>query len=204
MTLDNREFRHERLQGPWLYRKLITLGFLGELYKMAYFDPETNLPNKNYWNRYAPKMYDEVVTRHGGELCVAYIDFDWMKVWNDSQGHLKTDQLLADAGKLMVTNVFGFRNGHDLVTKWGGDEFSAAMPYTTIEKASRACQRVLDHLRTLEKEYVMEPTATIGLASSRMGFRNFHDLAKAADDTLIRAKRNPQNKGQVHICDTGI
>lgn len=196
--MDNREFDYKSLvesEGPretW-----------EELYQLAYHDMNTGLPNKNYWNKYAPLIYDDVVIKKGGEMCVACFDFDWMKMINAMLGHLDTDNLMADAGKLLVAKL-NFRKGHDLVTRWGLDEFFVALPFTSVDQTVSVCQRVLDNMRHLETEYVISPTATVGVASSNMGFTSFIELVKAADFTLSKAKENPTQKGKVFVHTPGI
>jgi len=86
--------------------------------QMAYFDPLTGLPNRNF----LIKRLEESLVKEDGStshLAILFMDLDRFKAINDNFGHNVGDLLLKEVGERIKTSI----RSHDFVSRQGGDEF---------------------------------------------------------------------------------
>ena len=69
---------------------------------------------------------------------MALLDLDSFKSFNDTYGHLKGDDALADIAKIIQTSI---RKGIDSAYRYGGDEFMLILPETDLEQATHRNNR---------------------------------------------------------------
>ncbi|HET8815721.1 MAG TPA: sensor domain-containing diguanylate cyclase [Solirubrobacterales bacterium] len=150
------------------------LGELKEAAALAETDGLTELPNRRAW--------DEVLASAIGsgirELCVALIDIDHFKTYNDSHGHQAGDQLLRNAATAWRSTV----RSADIIARFGGDEFAALMPDCDVRKAAGICERLCRALPA-------DQTTSIGLAQWD-GIESAESLLARADRALYEAKQS--------------
>jgi diguanylate cyclase (GGDEF)-like protein len=115
-------------------------------------------------------------------LCVAVLDLDFFKHYNDTRGHLAGDTLLADLGRSWLPQV----RPQDLLVRWGGEEFALALPQCTMEDA----REVLERLRASLPD---GQTASAGLASWD-GTESIEALMSRADAALYEAKNHGRDR----------
>jgi diguanylate cyclase (GGDEF)-like protein/PAS domain S-box-containing protein len=100
----------------------------------SFHDPLTGLYNRSF--------FDEEMIRLDSErqlpITVLIGDVNGLKLVNDSQGHLKGDELLK-----IVAQIFrdSFRKD-DIISRWGGDEFIVLLPKTSTEIANKIKKRI--------------------------------------------------------------
>jgi predicted signal transduction protein with EAL and GGDEF domain len=75
---------------------------VAELETTAHTDALTGLPNRRTWDEELPKGIARG-RRSSHPLCVALLDLDGLKVFNDTHGHPAADALLRDAGEVWRT-----------------------------------------------------------------------------------------------------
>lgn len=75
---------------------------------------------------------------------LAVVDLDHFKAVNDSLGHDGGDQVLREFAALLQ----GELRAHDVVVRFGGEEFVALLPDTPLDRAAEALERVRAALRT--------------------------------------------------------
>jgi diguanylate cyclase (GGDEF)-like protein len=153
----------------------------------------TGLFNRRHLSHVLPSML-ALAHREGQALSIALIDLDHFKEVNDRHGHAAGDQLLSAFGQLLA------RSGRksDVPCRYGGEEFCLVMPRTD----AHAAQRKLNALRrqwrqasfNFETGRVIEQTFSAGVADSLQGAPLMEVLLKAADDLLLRAKREGRNR----------
>jgi diguanylate cyclase (GGDEF)-like protein/PAS domain S-box-containing protein len=96
---------------------------LEQLRDMARTDPLTGLANRRLWDeRLAVERAR--AARYERPLCVAAIDLDRFKPYNDTYGHQAGDALLREA----TAAWRGVLRGADLLSRLGGDEFALLLP----------------------------------------------------------------------------
>lgn len=129
--------------------------------------------------------------RHGGKICILMADIDDFKVVNDRFGHDAGDAVLVATTRAIVA---GLRH-EDLKVRWGGEEFLALLPETSLQGALAAAEK----LRSLVAETVTEAkgerislTLSIGVAEDLAD--SIEEAIRAADQALLEAKRLGKNR----------
>ncbi len=155
-------------------------------------DELTDLPNRRAFLR---RLEDEVgrVQRYGLPLTLALIDLDMFKEVNDKFGHAAGDEVLRCYSK----NILSIFRHHDMVGRYGGEEFAVLLPNTDKEGALRALAKVKK--RSAETRWQVNgtvrhvPTFSAGLALYKPG-ESPGAFIERADNALYRAKRLGRNR----------
>jgi diguanylate cyclase (GGDEF)-like protein/PAS domain S-box-containing protein len=110
---------------------------LEQLRDLARTDPLTGLANRRLWDE---RLAIELTRaeRYGRPLCVAAIDLDRFKPYNDTFGHQAGDTLLREA----TTAWRGVLRGVDLLSRLGGDEFAVLLPDCDLDGARGIVERL--------------------------------------------------------------
>lgn len=169
---------------------------------MAFRDELTGLP--------ARRALREDLLKLGSEYCLAMVDIDHFKKFNDRHGHDVGDQVLR-----MVASRMDRVTGGGKAFRYGGEEFTVIFPGKYADDA-------LDHLEALRKdvasaEFVIRSrkrprkkpssprsqkarptrvsvTISIGAAWPGGRHRTTGEVIKAADKALYRAKKQGRNR----------
>jgi diguanylate cyclase (GGDEF)-like protein len=150
---------------------------LARLDDQARSDPLTSLPNRRAWDeRLAAAMRAE------GTLCVAMVDLDHFKRFNDDNGHAAGDRLL----RACAVAWKGHLRPGDTLARVGGEEFAVMLPSCALADAVR----VLERLRDATPSGV---TASIGVAELHPG-ESTGDVLARADTALYEAKDSGRDR----------
>jgi diguanylate cyclase (GGDEF)-like protein/hemerythrin-like metal-binding protein/PAS domain S-box-containing protein len=127
--------------------------------------------------------------RYGDKLSLVMIDLDNFKVVNDTYGHRAGDRVLrgfCDIARncLRATDVLG---------RWGGEEFVALLPETSLKGAQLLADRLRTTLEALRFDSEIKVTASLGVAGYREG-DELATLMGRADAALYRAKQAGRNR----------
>jgi diguanylate cyclase (GGDEF)-like protein len=101
----------------------------------ALTDGLTGVPNRRGWDQALMVAVDRG-RRAGATLCVAMLDLDHFKVFNDEHGHQTGDLLLQSA-------VRGWRSGlrsSDTIARYGGEEFAILLDGFALASAAQASE----------------------------------------------------------------
>jgi diguanylate cyclase (GGDEF)-like protein len=151
------------------------------LERLSPTDELTGIPNRRAWNQSFER--DLARARRSSEpLCVALLDLDRFKCFNDQHGHPAGDALLRE----VATEWGRLLRASDLLARYGGEEFAVAFPAWPLETALT----VVDRLRAATPGGV---TCSAGLVRWRAG-ESSDDLIARADATLYEAKRSGRNR----------
>jgi len=175
------------------------LMILHSTHEKAYLDELTGLPGRRALN--------EHLLRLGRRYCIAMLDIDHFKKFNDSYGHDVGDQVL----KLVASRLRKVRGGR--CYRYGGEEFTVIFPRRDLEQ----CLPSLEELRTAVEDSRLRlrggdrprkkpkgrrrrggrgggksvsVTISIGIAENAPG----RDPLKQADQALYRAKHKGRNQ----------
>jgi diguanylate cyclase (GGDEF)-like protein len=157
-------------------------------------DPLTGLGNRRLIEIRLPELLVEsAATRR--PLAVAFIDIDDFKSVNDELSHLVGDDLLRELAQEMRAAL----SSDDAIARFGGEEFVIVLPNRTAEQAYELIdglrQRVADRAWNCLPEG-RRIRITAGLAQSWNGATRTQLLA-AADEALLRAKRQGKNRVEI-------
>jgi diguanylate cyclase (GGDEF)-like protein len=161
---------------------------LAQLESIARADPGTGLPNRRAWDEELPREIERA-RRKSYPLCLALLDLDHLKAYNDTHGHQAGDTLLREAGAAWRTAL----RVTDVVARVGGDEFGVLMPDCELDHATEVLQRV----RTATP---YNATCSVGLACWD-GVESSETLVGRADGALYSAKES--GRGRTAVTETG-
>jgi diguanylate cyclase (GGDEF)-like protein/PAS domain S-box-containing protein len=142
---------------------------------LARHDPLTGLPNRRWLEELLPREMARA-RRAESPLCLAIIDIDHFKIYNDTHGHLAGDAALRECAIVWDSQL----RGADSIIRFGGEEFLVVFPDCGIEQAAE----VLERLRAATPG---DQTCSAGLA--RWDFiETVESLLSRADAALYEAK----------------
>jgi len=144
-------------------------------------DPLTGAANRRGWDE---EMDRELARarRTGDPLTVALIDMDHFKEYNDTHGHDAGDVMLQD----LVTAIRAELRTGDIIARWGGEEFTLALPGCDLQQAHTIASRLL---RIVPRGQ----TVSIGLTQARTQDTP-QALIDRADRALYAAKDGGRNQ----------
>ncbi|MBX6741949.1 MAG: GGDEF domain-containing protein [Acetobacteraceae bacterium] len=170
---------------------------LARLAALAVTDTLTGLPNRRgFQERAAPALL--AARRRSGAAALLTFDLDRFKAINDGFGHAAGDVVLRGVATALASTL---RAG-DVSARFGGEEFVALLPDTSLA----AAQEVAERLRTAIRASVPHPagpdgvvTVSIGVAPVGEGEPEPALLAAlaAADAALYRAKQAGRDRVEV-------
>lgn len=158
--------------------------------RQAVIDSLTEIYNHRYFQQMI-RVELRRAERHNFPLSLAMIDVDHFKYFNDHHGHPRGDHLLKQIAamlKLMVRDI-------DIVSRYGGDEFSIILPQTDIDGAIRVATRIREKSKEVFAAFQhKDPRVKLGLSfglSMCKGGKHTEpqDFIDQADKALLRAKR---------------
>jgi len=121
-------------------------------------------------------------------LSVIAMDVDDFKPINDRYGHAQGDAALVH----VVENLRTCLRDHDLLARWGGDEFVMVMPQTTLDEALAVAGRLRQAMVQVEQIGESRLTLSYGVVQWQEG-EGQSDLLGRADKALYRAKGAGKN-----------
>jgi diguanylate cyclase (GGDEF)-like protein len=164
--------------------------------RAAMFDGLTGIHNR----RWLDDTLHRLVERHERDrhpLCLALIDIDHFKKFNDGHGHDVGDVVLSTVAATLAKNL----RPTDLVARFGGEEFVILFPNTDTAAAQLAGDRVREVVsQTVAKmpdgRELPKVTISMGIAQLVFG-ENPATLLKAADLAMYEAKHAGRNRVKV-------
>lgn len=137
------------------------------------------------------KDLDELFYNSKNHLSLLYFDFDDLKFFNDTYGHLKGDEVLID-GSQIIKKVFGT---YGSCYRIGGDEFACLSKSIDNAFFEKLKDDLRDELNTYNKETDFTIRLSAGYAEQTPEDEKPSDLIQKADENMYKDKVN--NKAQV-------
>ncbi|MDJ0833285.1 MAG: GGDEF domain-containing protein [Gammaproteobacteria bacterium] len=170
------------LRNALMYHRAIT---------SAYRDPLTNINNRAAMDKFLPREIG-LAKRHQHDLSMMIMDLDGFKAINDQYGHDAGDRLL----QTVCVKIISVLRDTDMLFRYGGDEFVVALPYTDIQGALDAGDRILHSIQNLSANEC-PGGASIGISiglSMLLPEDDFQSLFKRVDQALYQAKIDGKNR----------
>jgi diguanylate cyclase (GGDEF)-like protein/PAS domain S-box-containing protein len=147
----------------------------------ARIDALTALPNRRHWDEELGRELARA-RRHGSPLCVALLDLDHFKLYNDTHGHREGDRLLRVCAASWRMAV----RGSDFLARYGGEEFAVLLPDCDLEGAMEVIERLRENTPEVQ-------TVSAGVAQWN-GYEVAAALIDRADLALYEAKRGGRDR----------
>ncbi len=162
------------------------------LSELAWTDGLTGLCNRRRFLE-ALEAGLSLSARRGLPLSVALLDVDHFKNYNDDFGHQAGDEVLRQLATILRNAV----RAHDLVGRYGGEEFLILLPDTD----QTAAVVLADRLRLAIDSHtwpLRHVTASLGVSTASLSTRDASRLVHNADEALYRSKRRGRNRVTHH------
>lgn len=193
---------------PWISASMfmmsavvLLLCILKRSHEQAFIDELTSIPGRRALNIDLAQL--------SGKYCIAMLDIDRFKKFNDTYGHDIGDTVLK-----MVAAQLTLVKGRGKVYRYGGEEFTIVFK----GKSAADCVGYVDEIRLLIADYpfqIRQPierrelqvdnttvevdktvlvTISIGVAEGRSSMTSPEEVIKAADQLLYKAKEAGRNQ----------
>ncbi|WP_040535234.1 GGDEF domain-containing protein, partial [Legionella drancourtii] len=180
---------------------LANINLRASLSELTLHDPLTNLYNRRHLNEFLSRELIRIA-REKNTLCVAMLDIDNFKKFNDTYSHLAGDEVLKLIGQLLLSD---FRES-DIPFRFGGEEFAVIFPNMTLDNAFDRMDQFREQLKNTIAYYKDRPlpgiTISIGIAEAPKHGATIEDIIKAADHALYAAKEAGKDRVKSYISET--
>lgn len=157
------------------------ISLLTRLEVMARTDELTGLPNRRAWQEELPREIARA-ERSGDTLCVAMLDLDRFKRYNDDFGHQAGDRLLKEVAGAWIAAL----RATDTLARYGGEEFALALPACSPSRALEVVERLCEATPGGQ-------TCSAGIAVWD-GSESAGEVLGRADWALYHSKRNGRDR----------
>jgi diguanylate cyclase (GGDEF)-like protein len=154
---------------------------LARLEASARTDELTGLLNRRAWEEQLPREMARA-RRQSDPLCIAMLDLDFFKNYNDQRGHQAGDRLLKQSAAAWAAEL----RATDTLARYGGEEFTVALPGCTLANAKTIVER-------LRAAMPADQTVSAGVACWN-GRESAEELVGRADAALYEAKRTGRDR----------
>lgn len=171
-----------------------------QLYKQAYFDSLTQLPNRIAFIELLHQSITRIQHNSNDSFTLLFIDLDRFKLVNDTLGHTIGDRLLVVTAQRLKQCI----RPTDTVARLGGDEFAILCERTDISIACQVAERIVN---AFQKPFVLDGhellcSTSIGLVQSHSRYQNTEAMLRDADIAMYRSKT--KGRGCYEVFDTAM
>jgi diguanylate cyclase (GGDEF)-like protein/PAS domain S-box-containing protein len=168
-----------------------------KLREEAIHDPLTGLFNRRYLEETLSRELHRA-QRGNSPLCVAMLDLDHLKHFNDSFGHGAGDSLLRELGQVLREKL----RKSDIACRYGGDEFVLVLPDSSVADTQQRVEQIRVLVKELQirhgEQLVGMMTVSAGVAQAGEHGSSARELLRAADEALYAAKQ--AGRDRVLVC----
>jgi len=133
-------------------------------------DAERDFLTGVYNRRLVMRLLDQEICRSRrtrSPLSILMLDVDNFKAFNDAFGHLAGDDVL----RALARTIVRCARASDVVGRYGGEEFLAVLPDTSVENAVILAERLRQEVERHDDEKLLEykdrlPTISIGVCAA--------------------------------------
>lgn len=127
--------------------------------------------------------------RYGSDLSLIMFDLDHFKTVNDTHGHNIGDHVLKEAAQLVLDSI----RGHDILARWGGEEFMVLTPKSAQSQAVILAEKLRELFEAHDFGNDLNITASFGVTQFRSN-EHADSFTARSDEAMYMAKRNGRNR----------
>ena len=162
--------------------------------EQARLDSLTRVYNHGYFIKTLGEQA-EICLAQNQPLTLIMLDIDHFKQYNDTFGHLIGDEILVNLCEVIRSHI----KNTDSVGRWGGEEFTVALPNTNGPQAMQVAERIRGTMASLKVHNdsqitIPVPTMSIGIAVFPMETDKIIKLIDLADHRLYTAKERGRDQ----------
>ncbi|BAO45569.1 ligand-binding sensor domain-containing diguanylate cyclase [Thiolapillus brandeum] len=160
-----------------------------KLSHLARTDTLTGLLNRRAFTELFPG--NDTARSSPGECALALLDIDFFKQFNDQYGHDCGDIVLQEMAQLLQKNL----RQHDVVARWGGEEFIVLLPDSSLDTAREIMERLRQAVASHKfrwKGETLRISITAGLGSCIN--KNLDASLLSVDQALLQGKKQGRNR----------
>jgi diguanylate cyclase (GGDEF)-like protein len=165
-----------------------------QLHELATRDALSGCLNRRAFFAEAERLFAQAVAKREPLACIM-TDIDRFKSINDRFGHPVGDEVIKRVAAILGD---GLRE-HDLLGRYGGEEFCIVLPDSSLEQAQRVAERLREHVEhsgNATVRAVERPTVTSSFGVSVLAAQDadLAALVERADQALYAAKEAGRNR----------
>lgn len=150
-----------------------------ELEYLSYHDSLTGAHNRTY----IETIREELDNEKNIPTTVIMGDINGLKIVNDTFGHEAGNNLI-----VTIADIFHKCVGDSgIVARWGGDEFVALLPGTSMRNGLLLCNRIRSECKSAG-EYPVTPSIALGVAVRMALEQSLMDVLRIAESRMYRNK----------------
>lgn len=169
-----------------------------EIHAQARRDALTDAYNRRAFIEFGDMEWSRSV-RHDYPLSILSVDIDHFKNFNDQHGHLTGDAALVQVSKAAHSAL----RSDDIWCRYGGEEFVALLPNTTLDQAIAVAERLrlaVANTTISSPRGSLGVSVSIGVAERLANQSNLSEVLAASDAALYKAKAAGRNRA---VADSG-
>lgn len=157
-------------------------------------DPLTGLRNRRALDEDLA-LLEARVARYGHRYCMALLDVDHFKAYNDTYGHPAGDQVLRAVAAQFEAQI----RGGDALYRYGGEEFLCIFPEQTLASGTVAIERMRVAVQRLARPHAGSGPGVVTVSAGMAildpaGRHSAAEVLEEADGALYRAKERGRNR----------
>ncbi len=159
---------------------------------LSYHDNLTDLYNRTF-------MEEEMKRLDSSRqlpISLIILDVNGLKLFNDTYGHQKGDQLLIKTAEILNKST----RSEDIVARWAGDEFVILLPKTGKKEMKKIITRIENNFKQTEDEEIVI-SAAVGAAVKEKPAENLSDIFNQADEKMYNHKMSCSRKAKKKLMD---
>ncbi len=164
--------------------------------ELSVSDDLTQLYNSRYMREALARELKRA-RRYGASVSLIFIDLDGFKSVNDHHGHLTGSRTLIEISQVLREAVREI----DVVSRYGGDEFTVVLPHTGCQGARVIAERIRTAIEgrvfMQADGLIVHLTASLGVACFPNPCRNAEALIERADQSMYEVKAEGGNAVRV-------
>lgn len=163
-----------------------------EIHVQARHDTLTDAYNRRAFGEFADQAWSRSV-RHDYPLSILSVDIDHFKTFNDQHGHQTGDLALVQVSKAAQAAL----RSDDIWCRYGGEEFIALLPNTTMDQAMAVAERLrlsVENTTISSPRGALNVSVSIGVAERSASHADLSEVLAISDAALYKAKAAGRNR----------